>query len=475
MAVAAIQSISGGYSSDVSAVYRDCLRSLYLQKKWSDEAGKKGNPAVSGKKYSSVDIKALTISIEAHCRSLERIKKEGNQFRQRKMAETLVLPSFHSHVCAVLRAHARCSRYISREGIVEAADQSKQWALLTEEITAQWHWKSKGGLRLIRSEGPRRTARRLVIRDLLQVMQVDSNIDYSRKGAGGERAFVEQVCKSIDGGFRWWWTPDIKSYFASLRPSHLKWLPLTRQLVKNDVFTPSCAKVRVIIPKDVDKILHALQKQYPSPNVMTISEMISFTVQKVRLGLPEGSTLSPLLARGFVGRELRTLFGTPGIAKSSFMDDLAIGARSRKNIETAVIVLTGRLLSHPAGPIELHALKPRDAFGWAKGGKEIELLGYKLQPGNGYGATKVHVKPGSRRLSRFEVKLREKLKNADKSLEPYDVGLNYWRQWFQSQQAWTKVPGCSELVSECIALSYIDDYLHGMPLGKHANYLNKSC
>jgi hypothetical protein len=86
---------------------------------------------------------------------------------------------------------------------------------ITEEIVAQWHGKPKGGLRLIRSEGPRRTARRLIIRDMLGVMQVDSEFDYSRKGVGSERAFVSQVCKSIDGGLRWWWTPDIKTISRS--------------------------------------------------------------------------------------------------------------------------------------------------------------------------------------------------------------------------------------------------------------------
>lgn len=475
MAAAPNHSSPCGYSPEVNAIYRDCLRSIYLQKKWSDAAGKAGSPMVAGKRYSRGDIKALKGSVEAHCRSLERVRKAVDQLRQRTMAETLILPSFHSHVCALLRAHTRRSSYIPLEGLFRAASRSKQWLPLTEEIVAQWHWKPKGGLRLIRSEGPRRTARRLVIRDMLHVMHVDSEIDYSRKGAGGERAFVGQVCKSIDGGLRWWWTPDIKNYFASLRPGHLKWLPLTRLLVKNDVFTPRCAKVRVIIPKDVKKVLHALRKQYPSLHVNTISEMISFTVQTVRLGLPEGSTLSPLLARGFVGRELRTLFGSPGVARSSFMDDLAIGARSRKKIQTAVIALTERLASHPAGPIELHPLKPLDALGWAKGGNEIELLGYRLQPGAGYGENNVHVKPGARRLRRFRAKLREKLKNADQSLEPYDVGLDYWHQWFQSQQAWTKVPRYSKQLSENITLSYIDDYLHGVPMGKNAILLKKPC
>jgi len=110
-----------------------------------------------------------------------------------------------------------------------------------------------------------------------------------------------------------------------------------------------------------------------------------------------------------------------------------------------------------------------------KGGKEIELMGYRFRPGEGYGTNSVHVKPGARRFSRFKEKLREKLKDADQTLDPYDVGLDYWRQWYPSQQAWTKVPGYSEQVSENITLSYIHDYLHGVPMGKNAIFLKKPC
>jgi hypothetical protein len=55
------------------------------------------------------------------------------------------------------------------------------------------------------------------------------------------------------------------------------------------------------------------------------------------------------------------------------------------------------------------------------------------------------------------------------------VGLDYWHQWFQSQQAWTKVPRYSKQLSENITLSYIDDYLHGVPMGKNAILLKKPC
>src|SRR5260221_4531225 len=113
MAVVPNQSKPCGYSPDVEAIYRDSLRSLHLQKKWSDDAGKKGSLTVTGKRYSRGDMKALKVSIEAHCRSLERVRKAGDQLRQRMLAEALILPSFHSHVCALLRAHARRSSYIS--------------------------------------------------------------------------------------------------------------------------------------------------------------------------------------------------------------------------------------------------------------------------------------------------------------------------------------------------------------------------
>jgi hypothetical protein len=109
-----------------------------------------------------------------------------------------------------------------------------------------------------------------------------------------------------------------------------------------------------------------------------------------------------------------------------------------------------------------------------KGGTEIELLGYKLQPGAGYGKNNVHVKPGKRRFNRFKEKLEERLKNSDKSLEPFDVGINYWRCWYKSQQAWTKVPGHSEMASETITLSYINDFIHGVPMGENAICLNKT-
>src|SRR4051794_27000739 len=132
-------STKSGYSREVDVIYRDCLRSLGLQKKWFEDAGKEGSPTVTGKRYSLGDLKTLKTSIEAHCRNLERVRKAGPQPRQRALAEAVILGSFHSHVCGLLRAHARCFTYIAPERLGQIASQSKQWPALTEEITAEWH------------------------------------------------------------------------------------------------------------------------------------------------------------------------------------------------------------------------------------------------------------------------------------------------------------------------------------------------
>ncbi|WP_173088743.1 hypothetical protein [Devosia sp. 1635] len=44
-----------------------------------------------------------------------------------------------------------------------------------------------------------------------------------------------------------------------------------------------------------------------------------------------------------------------------------------------------------------------------------------------------------------------------------DAGLEYWWRWFCSQQAWTKVPGHSQSLSETITVTYIADFASGNP------------
>jgi len=158
-----------------------------------------------------------------------------------------------------------------------------------------------------------------------------------------------------------------------------------------------------------------------------------------------------------------------GVAVPTYVDDLAICACAQSTAAAAMQALEMRLKSHPAGPIELHSKCVKDARAWKTKG-HVEVLKYLLEPDNGYGDNPVHVKPGQRRISKFKKTLKEKLDQAKaKGEDLYTAGLRYWRRWYASQQAWTKVPGHTELLSENIAMSYINDYLSGIPMGGNAN------
>src|SRR5260370_30836013 len=86
----------------------------------------------------------------------------------------------------------------------------------------------------------------LIGRDMVSLMGIDSDLDFARRGAGGERALLKKVCDLYVDGYEWWWTPDIKSCFASIRPGHFGWLPIDRRLLMNVMFIPKCAEIEEV-------------------------------------------------------------------------------------------------------------------------------------------------------------------------------------------------------------------------------------
>ena len=115
--------------------------------------------------------------------------------------------------------------------------------------------KANGGYRLITKHGPRRMAQQFIVRDLLTAVGVDNEFDFARRGAGGEKALIREVCQRIEAGYRHWQNVDIKECFASLRPGHLGWLPVPEQLLRSVVFLPKCAKVGIIAKAEGLKLL----------------------------------------------------------------------------------------------------------------------------------------------------------------------------------------------------------------------------
>ncbi len=265
----------GGVFADIEVICRETMRGIRELKRWSDDPKSKQSPAVQGQSFSEADVKHFTLRVRQHKRALIQVARinPGESQKQTVMAKVLVLDSFNARVCAVLRAQVRCSQYVSPQKIVQLAEQLDVRKPLTEKVVTYWKEKPSGDYRLIRKDGPVRTAQRLVVRDMLSVLAVDSGYDFTRRGAGGELAFIREICNLISGGFPWWWTPDIKKCFASLKPGHFGWLPIDRRLLLNAAFIPKCAKIEVVIPKQHGKLTHYLGKTLPDHNVTTSNDI----------------------------------------------------------------------------------------------------------------------------------------------------------------------------------------------------------
>lgn len=416
---------------------------------------------------SPQDSANLRSSLQRYCRSSLRLRKKGPA-----LIEKAALHSFDAHICALVRAAHRAGLTTKTFAELRALALAARAGNAAEEaVSAYWTSKDGGGFRLIVRPGLLRNTRCLLFRDVLTFLGFDNPFDFCRPGAGGEKAFIAAVSAAICSDKPWVATADHRKCFASMRPTHYyKWVPLNQQLLAEEVFISEKAKVEVELPGNAAKLWTFLQAEYGAVVSTSIKQsIISLTAQMVRQGLPEGSLLSPLLARSFIGREIQAMLGSMGVAVFTFVDDLAICACAQPTAAAAMQALAVRLKSHPAGPIELHSGCVKNANTWMIKGP-VEVLKYLLQPGKGFGGNPVHVMPGPRRIAKFKKNLKKRLDEAKSEGEdPLKAGLRYWRQWYNSQQAWTKVPGHTELLSENIAMSYIDDYVHGIPMGSNAN------
>lgn len=414
--------------------------------------------AEAKKPYSVKEKLRLRRAVRVHERLLKRVAL-AKSINKRRALGKLVLASFEAKLCAQVRINKRLEQPSSYEQLVAAAERLDPSKPDSERVTVIWREKPNGAYRLITSPGPRRMGNQLIVRDFLTAADVDSSIDCTRPGGGAEKEFVGTVCREIVAGIDWWATPDVKDCFSSMKPKHLEFLPVSRQVIANAIFNPKCISVGMVLPKNRVKVWATV---CPSPTMMKlgpIEGLFKLAKKLARQELPQGSLASPLAMRGFLGREARAALEHTGVVAKTYTDNFAIGAHAPDECNDAVSKLAARLKSHPAGPIYLHPSPATSAKS-----RMLHVLGYRLEPGNGYGGNPVHVKPGKKRIDKFKRELARHLKMSPVDAY-YQIGEQYWQRWYASQQAWTKVPGHSELLSLNIALSYVDDFRQGIPMG----------
>ncbi|MEZ0018065.1 hypothetical protein [Sinorhizobium fredii] len=408
-----------------------------------------------------LELRHLAHKHEKHLKQIGAVSKQGNKYKLKK-AQSDYFASYSARICAVVRVLRRKRLHASADEVHKLA-QCLDMTPLAEPVNARIVEKPKGGWRVVVVIGLLRTAQQLIVRDMLYALDIDSEFDFARKGAGGEKAFIGSICNDIVDGRNWVCTVDVKNFFPSLRAKHFDWLPIPKDILRNVVFLPKCAKIRVHYPKE-NITTHS------ADNLSTELPKKSSIIRLLRQGLPTGAVHSPLLARSLLGRELHILGEKWDVGKSSIMDDVSMRAWSQTDAVSAFDALKMQLLLLPAGPLELHAKAP--VYAPTKG---ATVLGYRLLPGEGYDDNPVHVKPGGRRIEKHKRKLFAKLTAAAaKNLDLFEIGEEYWGQWYESQQAWTKVPGYSWQVSWSATQGYIQDFKSGIPMGQNAPMLISS-
>ncbi len=411
-------------------------------------------------KLTDAEIGMLIHNAKTHVRRLRKVTAASHKGmrKQLQVANGMIWGSVEAYICAVVRASMKLAPTLSYAEIVKRANELTVWQTLSEPVFVYWREKSgkPGEYRPIVAPGPMRRAQAFAVRDVLSVIGIDNDFDFTRKGAKGEKGLVETVCRDIVDGINWWWTPDVRNCFPSIRPGHFGWLPIDRRIKKNVFYLPKCAEIVVKNPgAEIGKVFKSIEGLYPDLSVGNVSqkELSSLTVQIVRRGLPQGSVLSPLLARAVVRRAMGQAQLPPGVHHYSFADNLHVGASTKQEIGAAVGAVTEAFSSLPGGQIELHPAKARHARSW-----RVDILGYKLEPGNGYGANAVHVKPGPERTARYRRKLMAKLVRTNDTSERFKIGETYCKRWFGTQSGWTKVPRFSRKVALAITDAYVDDF-----------------
>lgn len=226
-------------------MYRETVKALKELRGSGKRKVSSGDSALS---WSDADVAAIRKIARRHEQCTDRLHRIWGGESKSKFEHTrgVYLEAFTTRICATVRAFAKTRRRGTLQDIYKFAEELDVGEPLWEPVRVKLLPKSKGGYRTITRDGPRRMAQRFIVRDLLTAVGVDNEFDYCRRGAGGEKAMIRDVSEWIEEGYRHWQTADVVNCFASLKPAHLGWLPLPMELIRNVVFLPRCAKMKIV-------------------------------------------------------------------------------------------------------------------------------------------------------------------------------------------------------------------------------------
>lgn len=366
---------------------------------------------------------------------------------QRKIKLTKVrkrtLDSFAARFIVALRATAKLNKAMRIEDIEVFANDLDFSKPLNEPIFFSALPSKPNSYRPICSPSLKRRANSYALMDLFGVLVPDSPFDSTVRGAGGISETFQSLSKAVEQGYSYFVVIDVVNFFPSLRPGHLCGFPLSKWVVENFIFPKPDAPMIFV---DRDKHVRVsegdiMRDEYSLPVDYHLNgDDIRSMLKKVRQGLLQGDVHAPRIARTVLAREVRLAVDEmgdavshQGIAVSSHLDDILLGAPSLLELQAALKALKSKLEKHPAGPLELHE---HEVVHIKQG---FEYVGYRVDLSGPNG--RFHVRPTRKAFLKFGEKLFKRWEGSTvfTKHELREIAHSYARHWFASQNAWTHI------------------------------------
>ena len=270
--------------------------------------------------------------------------------------------------------------------------------------------KSNGQKRWLNEPWTRTRQAQRALANVLAARLPLNDSEYNMKGKGRDAA-VAEIKRLIEAnGVKTFIVFDLANYFSSVRPEHLQWLKLPKQVLEHTVFFNH--KAVQFTQKDL------LNKTKPA-----------------RLGLPQGAMVSGIIASALLKREICRLDGVLG--EVTYVDDGVLSVASTSQAHKIAQVLQMQFAKLPGGPISFKKIDVRDIS------EGFEFLGYWIQKTGGTDDGTLVVIPSHPSKMKFKKNLYSRFRKEGPTLDygkAEDVFEQYFKRWRNSFAHWTPNP-----------------------------------
>lgn len=301
--------------------------------------------------------------------------------------------------------------------------------------------KADGSYRIVLSPDWKVRRAQDLVAEVLECWSLTSSFDFNTIGRGHSAAVQEVKRQIIEDGARHFVQFDCKNHFSSVKPPHLKGMPIPRQVLMHTAFYNRSV---ILLHPSLDEV----------------------EVKTARLGLPAGARLSGTLAATLLGREIRNLCGAMG-KPVMFVDDVIIGGCDPAGAKDLAEALEDWFSQLPGGPLDLKLIRVTDVC------DGFDFLGYwiRLVPDHELGQ-KIVLKPSHVAKSKFKRRLFKRLDKVGKGASHEALLFNaakYQENWRAAFVLWE--PTNDELTNlteevHCWVFDWLNGDTKKFPIGK---------